>query len=396
MSRFARRLVTVFGTIAVLLVITSCMALIVQYKPYGVPDEKRDDYEARVAALRADEADRKMRANQPKPIAVAKERFFDFGLLDPHVTARHAFEIGNEGETALTLDVTETTCKCTVGQLGKKVLLPGEFTTVTMEWNTGYQADRYEQSAIVRTNDPNRAIVKLRVAGTVRAKLVAPQHVRLRTANPGELNRGTFIVYSQLWRELIIEDVQSELLGLDWDVEPVDPASQNGLADAEALAAWRVNVSCLSNSPGMFQEPIHLKLRGAESGETLDRTVSLSGKVHQPISFIGPNLDSRTGLDLGTMTNDRDHVTHLIVRQRDKMNRALQVMKVEPATLQASLEEVGNDGDYRLTLKFPTGSQPVLFNMETQHGYVEIGDPETPGLSNWFPVHGALIKLDRS
>ncbi|QDV61020.1 DUF1573 domain-containing protein [Crateriforma conspicua] len=396
MSRFSKSLLATLGGLAFIGLVAASLTLIVRYKPYGVPDHRRAEYEARVAALRQHEMDRKQNADTAQPKATVDATRHHFGMLDPHVTATHQFRVTNQGEAPLTLDVTDTTCKCTVGNVQQKLLMPGESTDVTLQWNTGYQAEHYEQTARIETNDPGRPTIKLTIEGTIRARLVAPESIPLQAANPGQPNQGSFLYYSQLPGDVILENIQSDAEGLQWNVTQLDPTKESRLADAEAWSAWKVELSCVSASSGIFEIPATLTFRQTDNDETMVREATITGRVHQAISFHSPDIHSQTGLELGTMVNDRQHVTHVLVRQRDRLDRQLKVLKVEPESLQASMKPLAKEGNYRLTIEVPAGATPAIFNLDNKQGYVQVGDPDTPGLSNWFPVQGCVVELEKS
>lgn len=395
MPRFAKSLIAIFASILVVGVASAGLSLVVDYKPFGVPDARREEYEQKIAAIRHNLDQASKQQHTAKPRAGVEQTHHDFGLLDPHTTASHGFQIRNEGDAPLTLNVAETTCKCTVGKVKQGVLLPGEATEITLTWNTGYQSESYQQTALVDTNDPNRSTIELTVAGTVRADLVVPEAVRLSTADPGQPAVGSFLVHSQLHEDLIIEDVVCELDGFDWEAEPIDPSAEISLADAEAKSAWKVRVRCVSTSPGRFATSLRLTVRG--DGKSLpEKTVQAVGKVHRVISFHSPDLHAKEGLRMGTLVNDQDHTFHLTVRQRSDSAKSLRVMDVRPEVLDVRLQPSRRDGDYRLTIRVPKGTPSTIFNLDTKQGYVQVGDPATPGLSNWLPLHGAIVKIQGS
>ncbi len=395
MNRTARNLLSILASILVVGVASAGLSLVVQYKPYGVPDHQRDEYEQTVAKIQRNKIEAQRLADLPRPKALISDRRHEFGMLDPHVTASHEFKISNDGDAPLILNVAETSCKCTLGKVDKGQLMPGESTSVTLTWNTGYQADHYEQQALIDTNDPALPTIKLSVSGTVKAQMVAPERVGMSIANPGEPSEGHFYVYSQLWDDFIVEDIRSDLSGFLWSAEPVDPTVHSELALEHAVAAWKVSFSSVAAEPGGFESTLHVTTRCTDTLETLERGIEVRGRVHKVISFHGPELHMHTGLDLGTLVIGKEHLFHVLVRQRSDRSRPLEVMDVEPKILKVDLRPTSREGDYRMTIRVPADSAPATFNLDSQQGYVQVGDPETPGLSNWLPLQGTVIQLDR-
>ena len=72
----------------------------------------------------------------PEPRAVIRERIHQFGTLDPLTTGTHRFVIRNEGDAPLELSGGQTTCKCTLSEIQRRTVPPGESTEVKLTWNT--------------------------------------------------------------------------------------------------------------------------------------------------------------------------------------------------------------------------------------------------------------------
>jgi hypothetical protein len=380
--------IVAFGAVAFLLTST------VTYHPFGVPEYRRQEYREKLTTIKlykelAEQADESTR-----PVVVTEETTFNFGMVDPHSTLSHSFVVRNAGQLPLQLTVKETSCKCTVGQLGSPFVPPGEETQITLTWNTGYQADEYEQTALVTTNDPLQKEIELKVSGEVRAEFVVPQAVEFEMTDVGKPATASFYVYSQLWDDFEVVAMSSELRGFQWAVEPVSPDDVH-LLDAEAKSAWKVDVSSAGNSRGKFSAEVSLTAQPIDGSKPVLRKLAMSGKVRAPISFYSPDIHRDEGLDIGTLTAGKEHLFHLIVRSRSDRERKMEVLDVKPEQLHASVAPVPQQpGSYRLTLKIPKDCPMVMFNANTKHGYVQVGDPNDKSFSNWFPVMGAVVKLD--
>ncbi|HTN75968.1 MAG TPA: DUF1573 domain-containing protein, partial [Pirellulaceae bacterium] len=64
-------------------------------------------------------------AGVPKVVVVNGDRF-EFGTSERNVKESHNFELRNDGSAPLNVKVEHTTCKCTVADLQKTKLQPGE------------------------------------------------------------------------------------------------------------------------------------------------------------------------------------------------------------------------------------------------------------------------------
>ena len=67
-----------------------------------------------------------------------------------------------------------------------------------------------------------------------------------------------------------------------------------------------------------------------------------------------------------------------------------------PVLLLSFYTSVKNKGNYRLRLVIAQRSPTSIFNLPQQHGYVQVGDPsDIDNFSNWFPIHGAVVELNK-
>lgn len=362
----------------------------ITYLPYGVPKSRLQEYDQKVKEIKRYAEAAKNADITASPVVSISKKTFDFGMVDPHTTLSHEFAVRNEGELPLELAVKKTSCKCTIGKLKNSIVLPGEETVITMTWNTGYQADEYKQVAFVTTNDPLQKSLELTVKGEVRAQFVVPEQIAFNTTDPGKLSEASFIAYSQLWDDFAIQKIQSELKGFDWVVEPID-LDDVALADREAKSAWRVKVSSLGNKRGKFSGVMKLVVEPSDGSEVIEREIAAEGKVRAPINFYSPDIHPRDGMNIGTLVSDKEHEFHLIVRARSEDKRDIEVLDVEPKIVKADLVALSQPGSYRLTLRVPKGSPLMIFNRETEHGYVHVGDPKDDTFSNWFPLLGAVV-----
>ncbi|MDF1840580.1 MAG: DUF1573 domain-containing protein [Rubripirellula sp.] len=368
--------------------------LSVEYHPEGVKPHQREIYAKRQRKIARLEQLAKTMESEVKPIAVASNTEFDFGMVDPHATLTHDFSIQNQGDAPLELNVAKTSCKCTMGDLEKDVLLPGETTNVTMTWNTGYQAEEYKQTAIVVTNDPLRSSITFKVQGEVKAKFVAPEQIAFNKTDPGVPTEARFLVFSQLWEDFLITDIQCDIPGFEWHAEPsqVDVAT---LADSEARSAWEVRVFSAPWETGDYKAKLKLTVVPNDGGEEVTRDMVCFGKVRKTINFYSPDIHQTNGLDIGILVSGKKHQFNVVVRTRNDVNRKIEVLDVEPKELQAELKSLSTPGSYRLTLTVPPDCPMVVFNTLQKQGYVHVGDPTNKSFSNWFPVTGAVVTLDQ-
>ncbi|MDG2221801.1 MAG: DUF1573 domain-containing protein, partial [Rubripirellula sp.] len=232
-----------------------------------------------------------------------------------------------------------------------------------------------------------------KVQGEVKAKFVAPEQIAFRTTDLGVQTEARFFVFSQLWEDFLVTDIQCDIPGFQWHAEPgkVDVAA---LADSEARSAWEVRVFSAPLEIGDYQAKLTLTVVPNDGGEAVAREMACFGKVRKPINFYHPDIHQTKGLDIGTLVSGEKHQFHVVVRTRNDVKRKIEVLDVEPQELRAELKPLTAAGSYRLTLIVPADCPTVVFNALEKHGYVHVGDPRNKDFSNWFPLTGAVDTLD--
>ncbi len=363
----------------------------VDFAPDGVPLARRAEYEAKVAQINLRVNEQQAAFGTPHATAKVDEKRFDFGLMDPHTTASHQFIITNQGTADLFMESAGTTCKCTASEVDGRALKPGESSPVSITWNTGYQNEEYEQSALIKTNDPERRELTLTVRGRVRAELVLGiDELPMPATDSGKLATSSTYLYSQLWDDFRIESATSDLPGFQWSAEPLTN-EELPVSDLAASSAWRLNVMVVGNQVGDYQGQVTLKVTPTSGGDTVERVLAVTGRIRSPIAFVDDALNSKTGLNLGLIPRGQEFTRSLIVRVRDQGDRQIEVLDVKPDKLRAAIEPTKQAGVYRLTLTVPADSAGEVFDRPDKHGYVQIGDPDDKGFHNWLPLYGAIV-----
>jgi len=94
---------------------------------------------------------------------------FDFGAALTNKTLTKEFRIKNFGTTELVIENVSTTCGCTVGQLETKNIKPGQSVPLTVSLQTRESTGLLQRAVLVRSNDPTRALVEVKVQANVTA-----------------------------------------------------------------------------------------------------------------------------------------------------------------------------------------------------------------------------------
>lgn len=162
----------------------------------------------------------------PKPAAhgpygkfvVIGKTSHNFGVMEHGKKGSHEFKIRNDGEAPLKLVALKRdhTCQCTLGSLGAGGLKPGEETTVTLSWEIKNPSTRFEHSAKIRTDDPDRPVTTFRVLGLVGKRLAVKsgQEMNLGTLSEKEPTQRVFVLHSETVDDFEITkvDVSNPLL----------------------------------------------------------------------------------------------------------------------------------------------------------------------------------------
>lgn len=181
----------------------------------------------------------------------------DFGVMSPGEEGEQFFTIRNVGEGPLRLRVGASTCKCTLGELSKSVLQPGERTEIKLSWTVKPGSAEFGQSAQLLTNDPSQVAITLQITGKIVENFQLIPEVwtfgEVATGDPFEV---TGTIYNFMKTKIETTDVKftsADMNGLaEFNVEPLEK-SEFATGNENALQAFRVTAKV---KPGMPQGSI--------------------------------------------------------------------------------------------------------------------------------------------
>jgi len=108
------------------------------------------------------------------PKLMVEPEKFNFGEVNEGDAPMATFIIKNEGDADLLIHDVKRSCGCTVTKLEKKVLAPGESTTLEATYNSkGRGGGRISKAVTIMTNDPAAKSKVVYLTGNVKA-LPAP------------------------------------------------------------------------------------------------------------------------------------------------------------------------------------------------------------------------------
>ena len=164
----------------------------------------------------------------------------NFGVMELGQKESYEFKIRNDGPGPLKMVARKEdhTCQCTLGSLGSEGLKPGEESTVTLNWEIKNPQTRFEHSAKIRTDDPDRPVTTFRVLGMVGKRLAVKSGIEM---NVGTLSETTpterkFVLHSETIDDFEITKIEvtnplvdvsfRPLKGTELEEAAKDPAEQ--------------------------------------------------------------------------------------------------------------------------------------------------------------------------
>jgi hypothetical protein len=383
---------------AVLFSTATLLTTVTRYKPWGVPDVRRAEYEEKLTRIRShnakiDEFSKKDRAQHH-----IRKSSHDFGFVAAGQTLSHIFNVKNVGRQPLEI-IAASVPKDVEVSVQQELTLPGSSNEVSLVWRpsaaqTVSTSDPDEQPSFQRsielaTNDPIHPSLKLTLTAKPKKKFECPKQLIFDPCSPGDSISHTFYLSSQTLDDFNIESVKCDAPGFFVDHEPVEDLSQAGRTSL--TAAHRVFVRITPYKYGAFESSI--KILTNANPDTEEHVVKLTGNVKTPITFNHPEMHRTRGLDLGTMSTDKQHQFHIQVRLRGEEHRSLEVLDWEPKELETSMTAQKRTGAYKLTITVPKDCRTVVFNRSDHRGFIKVGDPENPEFYNWLPFYGAVANL---
>ena len=330
-------------------------------------------------------------------VVVTNGETLDFGSIGRGASGEHQFLFKNEGTKTLKIESGGTSCSaCTVSDLPKKTIEPGETLPITVRYKPSTPDPEFRKEAYILTNDPKRPTVVLVVMGRV----VEP--VRL---DPPTLTLGNITSTSELLLEAkLISNLGSDFavtgfeltnkeLSKQFEVslEPVDandakaatgaegaegaagakpPDGTSGTSGAQASSAKKTYLIRVKVKPGL---PLGSLLQSVRILTTdmanAAMELPIRGQVVSDVSILsGRNFDSQTNtLTLGIVPQAKGAKATLPLLIKGPLRDTIEVSieRTDPEkTIVATLgtPKSINEGAVRmvpLTIEIPAGAAPV-------------------------------------
>lgn len=328
--------------------------------------------------------------NLPKEmprVEVVGDSTHDFGIMAPGSEGEHTFVVKNVGQEDLRLRLGASTCKCTLGELDREALAPGEQTEVKLSWTVKPGENEFNQSAEVLTNDPRRVAIKFAITGKVILDAeVVPETWTFGEVATGEPFEVSGTIFNFMDFDITPTEVKfssEEMTELsEFEVEPFQPSEADGIRST-ARQGFRVNVKTKAGMrQGAVSQNFMFGFRKADedgdsstSEEGQQDTTSYilaptKGRIVGPLGMIlSSKLRGRTGggyvYDFGRIGKDGSLTgkAFVVLKGNERDNTTLRIGEVYPENIvKAKLGEPKGRGSmvlYPLEIELVPGKETI-------------------------------------
>lgn len=265
---------------------------------------------------------------------------FSFGNMKLGESMSHEFPFRNGGDGPLILTMGSSTCKCTIGDLEKSILQPGEETKIKLTWTPKAQSPDFSQSATIITSDPMRSEVQLAISGKVGQSIVfSPKVMSLGDFSSTETTTHQLRVFSHVEgvdiNSLTWSDPESSKLVTITKSE-IDPK-----LDPENATAFKGYDVTVTIKPGMRIGLINCRILALTNMEDKLDPIDLqvNGRITGDMELIGgPSFDAeKATLTIGSVSRKEETVVRLQLSLQGA-DRASAMPKVISVVPEGSLE----------------------------------------------------------
>lgn len=322
---------------------------------------------------------------EPVPKVVVEQTKFDFGTLDLQEKEKrsHQFTFANDGNAPLTLTRGGTSCRCTVSEVEKEQVSPGESSKVTLSWQPTGEPGPFQYTAKILTNDPAQPKVTLTISGKITAVMRAsPAELVFTQVSAGEPSTATARLFGYLDQPLKILDHKwsdpaiSKYFAVEFQPLSAGDFKDDPLAKSGVLA--RITVK-----PGLPQGPFRQKIvLQTNLGSPAELTLPVQGTVGSDIAIVGHGWDTESGtLNLGAVRSSAGRQARLILVVRGPHRKEVKFKPITavPGLLKVRLgatSEINNGAVVQtpLIIDIPPGSPPAnhLGSQQGQLGEIVI------------------------
>jgi len=308
-------------------------------------------------------------AETNRPQVTADSATHNFGVMDSRSKKSHEFVLTNRGTAAASLVKGPTSCRCTVFELEKTTLDPGESTKATMEWHAKNSRGPFRQTAMVQVTGGEPPEIVLTIEGRVlNAVKLDPEEWAINIgAGTGIAQDLALFTFSQEPIKVLKHEVLEAETAAFFDVKIAPMPPERVAAEPEAKGGCLIRVSVKPGLPlGPFRQRIRVTTDFKDAPEV---EIPIWGKVVSELSItgVGTKYDEGTGVFMVGVVESREGAERqllVLARGNDRKDLKLKVGEVVPDWLKVEIgppREIlgGNVVQYPVTIRIPKGSRPA-------------------------------------
>jgi hypothetical protein len=353
-----------------------------------------------------------LRGKRPKiegalPVAeVVGAKDFAFGTMYRGDQGEHTFRIRNAGTAPLELRINDSTCKCTVGNLTKNSLAPGEETEVKLTWQISSDSTVFSQSARIGTSDLNVGEITFTIHGNVVDDILfnpgAWSGQQIRSGDKAELLTTAYVYNDKAPLHITESQWLRQQIAQFTEVKIGEPRPINPETDVEHRTAKHARDIKITVNPGLRQGPVaevfRIRYCFGEEAKKLEECdvcdLNFNGEIVGTVGmFGGSQLKTTDGsfryafgdIPLG---EEREGKVYLRLRGDEAKDLQAKISLTSPeGVLKAELGEMtamGNGFRIPLTLKIEPQTTAVERSGRDRDDYgiveIQFGKPD------WAPV----------
>jgi hypothetical protein len=301
------------------------------------------------------------------PRVKVDEPHHQFGTMERGRTKSHRFEVKNVGNGPLRLQVGQTSCKCTLGEVTGDAIPPGGSTHVELEWSAKSESGPFRQTAIIITNDPLQSQIELSIEGEVVAPTgVQPAAFGFDKVMAGEGKSAEVFVMALVQDDIEVSGAElSDPATRDkFDVK-IERVERELLPNPNAKDGVKITLTAKSDLPiGRFDQWLSLQTN-LQDGEKLE--IPVIGRVVGDISIFGVAWNEQQGaLSVGKVKSSegaREKV-NVVVRGAGANDVKLETQSIDPPELKVKIGEPKRLSDELMhvpvEIEVPAGTRPMV------------------------------------
>jgi hypothetical protein len=132
-----------------------------------------------------------------EPRIVCNQPTFDFGSRDASEVVEHTFTLKNSGTTDLVISAVRPACGCTVANLTRQTIPPGESAELSTQLTLAGRSGELHKSILIEANDPANPAMQLALVGKATQEFdIVPSVLTLRQSSIGQAPAGAILIKS--------------------------------------------------------------------------------------------------------------------------------------------------------------------------------------------------------